>query len=110
MLRSPGQFTSLDEIGNLVVLTRDGVPVYMRDIAVIRDGSEDVRSLIRVNGKPGVRLSINKQSGENTVDVSAALKREVDAHQPGGARRPAVGDERHRGVHRPLDRTRSAKR
>ncbi|MEO5823706.1 MAG: efflux RND transporter permease subunit, partial [Vicinamibacteraceae bacterium] len=78
MLRSPGQFTSLDEIGNLVVLTRNGVPVYLRDIAVIRDGSEDVRSLIRVNGKPGVRLSINKQSGENTVDVSAALKREVE--------------------------------
>ena len=78
MLRSPGQFTSLDEIGNLVVLTRNGVPVYMRDIAVIRDGAEDIRSVIRVNGKPGVRLSIYKQSGENTVDVSAALKREVD--------------------------------
>ena len=78
MLRSPGQFTSLDEIGNLVVLTRAGVPVYMRDIAIIRDGSEDVRSIIRVNGKPGVRLSINKQSGENTVEVSAALKREVE--------------------------------
>jgi hydrophobic/amphiphilic exporter-1 (mainly G- bacteria), HAE1 family len=60
------------------VLTRNGVPVYMRDIAVIRDGAEDIRSVIRVNGKPGVRLSINKQSGENTVDVSAALKREVD--------------------------------
>ena len=78
MLRSPGQFTSLEEIGNLVVLTRAGVPVYMRDIAIIRDGSEDVRSIIRVNGKPGVRLSINKQSGENTVEVSAALKREVE--------------------------------
>jgi hydrophobic/amphiphilic exporter-1 (mainly G- bacteria), HAE1 family len=78
MLRSPGQFTSLEEIGNLVVMTRNGVPVYMRDIAVIRDGAEDVRSVIRVNGKPGVRLSINKQSGENTVDVSAALKREVE--------------------------------
>ena len=78
MLRSPGQFTSLDEIGNLVVLTRGAVPVYMRDIAIIRDGSEDVRSIIRVNGKPGVRLSINKQSGENTVEVSAALKREVE--------------------------------
>jgi hydrophobic/amphiphilic exporter-1 (mainly G- bacteria), HAE1 family len=78
MLRSPGQFTSLDEIRNLVVLTRAGVPVYMRDIATIRDGSEDVRSIIRVNGKPGVRMSINKQSGENTVEVSAGLKREVE--------------------------------
>src|SRR4030095_8334115 len=78
LLRSPGQFTSLEEIGNLVVLTRAGVPVYMRDIATIRDGAEDLRSIIRVNGKPGVRLSINKQSGENTVEVSAALKREVE--------------------------------
>ena len=33
LLRSPGQFTNIDEIKNIVVMTREGVPVYMRDIA-----------------------------------------------------------------------------
>jgi hydrophobic/amphiphilic exporter-1 (mainly G- bacteria), HAE1 family len=78
LLRSPGQFERLEEIGNLVVMTKEGVPVYMRDIAEIRDGTEDVRNIVRVNGKPGVRLTINKQSGENTVAVSERLKAEVE--------------------------------
>jgi HAE1 family hydrophobic/amphiphilic exporter-1 len=78
MLRSPGQFQNLDEIRGLVVLTRAGVPVYMRDIANVVDSTEDVRSIIRVNGRPGVRMQINKQSGENTVAVADRVRAEVE--------------------------------
>jgi HAE1 family hydrophobic/amphiphilic exporter-1 len=78
LLRSPGQFQSLDEIASLVVMTRGGVPVYMRDIAEVKDTTEDVRNVMRVNGKPGVRLSVNKQSGENTVAICELLRKEVD--------------------------------
>lgn len=78
LVRSPGQFTSLDEIRNLAVLTRDGVPVYMRDIAEVRDGTEDYRSFTRVNGKPGVQMRITKQSGQNTVAISELVHAEVD--------------------------------
>ncbi|BCS33943.1 acriflavin resistance protein [Luteitalea sp. TBR-22] len=77
LVRSPGQFNDLDEIRNLVVLTRDGVPVYMRDIAEVRDGTEDFRQFTRVNGKPGVQMRVTKQSGENTVAISEAVHREV---------------------------------
>jgi HAE1 family hydrophobic/amphiphilic exporter-1 len=78
LLRSPGQFTNLDDIRNLVVVTKAGVPVYMRDIAEVRDTTEDVRSVVRVNGKPGVRLQVRKQSGENTVEVARAVRAEMD--------------------------------
>lgn len=77
LLRSPGQFTDLDDIRGLVVVTKAGVPVYLRDIAEVRDGTEDVRSVVRVNGKPGVRLMVRKQSGENTVAVAAAVREEM---------------------------------
>lgn len=77
LVRSPGQFNNLDEIRDLVVLTRDGVPVYMRDIAEVRDGTEDFRQFTRVNGKPGVQMRVTKQSGENTVAISEAVHREV---------------------------------
>ncbi len=77
LVRSPGQFNDLEEIRNLVVLTRDGVPVYMRDIAEVRDGTEDFRQFTRVNGQPGVQMRITKQSGENTVAISEAVHREV---------------------------------
>jgi len=78
LVRSQGQFTSLQDIGHLVVLTRDGVPVYMRDIATIRDTTEDFRNFVRVNGKPGVQMRVTKQSGQNTVAVADRVKAEVE--------------------------------
>ena len=79
LLRSPGQFTNLEDIrGPHRCITKAGVPVYMRDIAEVRDSTEDVRSLVRINGKPGVRLMVRKQSGENTVAVARAVHEEMD--------------------------------
>jgi len=77
LVRSPGQFISLEEIRNLVILTRAGVPVYLRDIADVRDGTEDFRTFTRVNGQPGVQMRVTKQSGENTVAISEAVHAEV---------------------------------
>lgn len=78
LVRSQGQFTSIEDIGNLIVLTRDGVPVYMRDIATLRDTTEDFRNFVRVNGKPGVQMRVTKQSGQNTVAVADRVKEEID--------------------------------
>ena len=77
LVRSQGQFENLNEIRDLVVMTRQGVPVYMRDIAEIKDSTEDFRSFTRINGKPGVRLRITKQSGTNTVEIAHAVHTEV---------------------------------
>jgi HAE1 family hydrophobic/amphiphilic exporter-1 len=78
LLRSPGQFTSVDEIRNLVVMTRDGVPVYLRDIANVRDTTEDRRSFMRINSAPGIRMQVTKQSGTNTIQVAEGVKKEVE--------------------------------
>jgi hydrophobic/amphiphilic exporter-1 (mainly G- bacteria), HAE1 family len=78
LVRSQGQFTSLDDIRNLVVMTREGVPVYLRDIAEVKDATEQRRSFMRINGKPGVQLQVQKQSGKNTVEVAHAVKAEVE--------------------------------
>ncbi len=77
LLRSPGQFTNIDEIRNIVVMTRDGVPVYMRDIADVRDTTEDRRSFMRINGANGIRMQVTKQSGTNTIQIAEGVKREV---------------------------------
>ncbi len=78
LLRSQGQFANLDQIRDLVVLTRGAVPVYLRDIAEVRDTTEDLRSFQRINGKAGVRLQITKQSGKNTVAIARAARAEID--------------------------------
>lgn len=78
LLRSPGQFTNINEIRNLVVMTRDGVPVYLRDIADVRDTTEDRRSFMRINGTPGIRMQVTKQSGTNTIQIAEGVKREIE--------------------------------
>ncbi len=78
LLRSPGQFTNIDEIRNLVVLTQNGVPVYLRDIAEVRDSTEDRRSFTRINGNPGIRMRVTKQSGTNTVQIAEGVRAEIE--------------------------------
>src|SRR5688572_13326827 len=78
LVRSQGQFTSLEDIRNLVVMTREGVPVYLRDIAEVQDTTEERRSFMRINGKPGVQIQIQKQSGKNTVSVAQLVRTEVE--------------------------------
>ena len=78
LVRSQGEFSNLDDIRNVVVMTRDGVPIYVRDIAEVVDSTEDRRQFLRIDGKSGVRMQVNKQTGENTVAVAAGIRREVE--------------------------------
>src|SRR3954470_5664488 len=86
LVRSQGQFQSIEDIRNLVVMIRQGVPVYMRDIADVTDSTEQRRQFMRINGKSAVQMQIQKQSGTNTVAVVAGVRAElakVNAEVPG---------------------------
>jgi HAE1 family hydrophobic/amphiphilic exporter-1 len=78
LLRSQGQFENLDQISDLVVMTKGGVPIYLKDIADVKDSTEDNRSILRINGKPGVRLQVTKQSGTNTVQIARGVRAEME--------------------------------
>ena len=67
LVRTDGQFESLDELEQIVVATRNGVPVYLKDIAEVSDGFEELRQIERINGRPGITLSVTKQSGSNII-------------------------------------------
>src|SRR5918995_789284 len=77
LLRSPGQFTSIDDVRNLIIMTREGVPVYLKDIADVVDSTEDRRQVMRINGRPGIRMRVTKQSGKNTVQVAQGVHAEI---------------------------------
>ena len=103
LLRSQSQFQNLDEIRNLVLMTRNGVPIYVRDVAEVKDTTEDVRSLLRINGRPGVRLPVQKQSGTNTVQIADGVQGRDRAHQPRDAEHQAERPRRQLGLHQPID-------
>jgi HAE1 family hydrophobic/amphiphilic exporter-1 len=70
LLRTKGEYQNLEQIRNVVVAVRQGVPVYLKEIATVEDSHEEVRQLVSVDGNPAVRLFVYKQSGSNTVEVS----------------------------------------
>jgi HAE1 family hydrophobic/amphiphilic exporter-1 len=78
LIRTPGVYTSLDEIRDTVVAIRDGVPIQIKEIASVEDSWQKIRRIVRVNGKPGIRLSVSKQSGKNTVEVAKAVLKEIE--------------------------------
>ncbi len=78
LIRTQGEFASLDEIRNTVIAVRNGAPIRISDFATVSDSWQEVTRLVRVDGVPSLRLSINKQSGANTVQVADAVKAEVE--------------------------------
>jgi HAE1 family hydrophobic/amphiphilic exporter-1 len=78
LVRTLGEYHNLDEIRNTVITTRNGTPIQIRDVANVEDSWEEIRQYVRFNGKPGLRISINKQSGANTVNVAEGIRAEVE--------------------------------
>jgi HAE1 family hydrophobic/amphiphilic exporter-1 len=77
VIRTEGEFRSPAEIGNVVVAQREGRAIQLRELAEIRDGIQEVRDELWIDGVPGIRLIISKQSGANTIEVVRALREEV---------------------------------
>ena len=74
LLRTAGQFTSVDQLRSVPITTPAGAVVYLRDVAEIKDGFKEVRSTSRLDGEDSVLVFIRKQSGTNTVTVADDVK------------------------------------
>jgi len=77
LIRTQGEYQTLDEIRQTVITIRQGTPIQIKDVADVNDSWEEVRQMVRINGKPGLRISVSKQSGANTVTVAKAVKQEI---------------------------------
>ena len=70
VLRTKGEFTSVDEIGNVILRSTGGSTVRLRDVAAVVDGYEDRTSTTRLNGVDAVSFAVRKQAGGNTVAIT----------------------------------------
>jgi len=77
LVRTVGEFKKVSQIGDIVVAYRNGTPVYLRDVAEIEDSFEEKRNEILINGKPGIVLIVQKQSGTNTVQVANRIHKQI---------------------------------
>ncbi|NDV21392.1 efflux RND transporter permease subunit [Desulfovibrio sp. JC022] len=74
LVRVPEDFKHPDEIDKIVVYEKDGRPIYLRDIASIRDHYKDPTSKSRFNGIRSVTIEVKKRAGENIIRIIDTTK------------------------------------
>ena len=74
-LKADSEFTSSDDLKTILISNLNGQEIYLRDIAEIKDTLEKQTLDERMNGKLGVRVMIQKQSGANTVRIVEKVKK-----------------------------------
>jgi CzcA family heavy metal efflux pump len=76
-LKVPILLESVEDIRRVVIAARNGVPVHVGDIAQVEDATADQTQIVKVNGLPGVTLSVVRQPGANIVSVVNSLRAEL---------------------------------
>ncbi|MCL6477152.1 MAG: efflux RND transporter permease subunit [Peptococcaceae bacterium] len=77
IVRVKSQVSDIAELENIIVArTQDG-PVYLRDVARVKDAFKDDTSIIRLNGEPGIGLMVFKRTDANTIETSKKVKEAV---------------------------------
>lgn len=77
-LQVKGQFKTKYDIEKLVLRNQQGAPIYLKDIAEIKDTVKTSESYARLNGKNVVTLNIIKRAGENLIQTSDDVKKAVE--------------------------------
>ena len=72
LVRAPGQVVDLDDIGDIVLDRREGVPIRVRDVAVVGEGEELRTGAATQNGEEVVLGTVFMLIGANSRDVSQA--------------------------------------
>jgi len=78
LLRTPEELASADEAAEVIVCQHNGIPVKLKDVAVVADAFRERTYEARINGKHGMAIFILKQSGENTVEVARNVAKELE--------------------------------
>jgi multidrug efflux pump len=82
LVRVPEDFKHPADIFSIVAFVRDGKPVYLRDVAQIKDAHKDPLTRSRINGRPSVTLAVQKRSGENILRICDQVRALVDMARP----------------------------
>jgi HAE1 family hydrophobic/amphiphilic exporter-1 len=81
-IRLRGRLENVDEFKQLVVSERNGIVTRLGEVANVRDGTEEPRTLALFNDQESVGIDIKKSKGFSTTDVSDRIRARVALLQP----------------------------
>ncbi len=82
VVKTNGEFYTPEGFAGLIVTYTDDQPVRLGEVASVRHGVENERTLARFNGIATTGLGIVKQSGANTLSVAREVKARIEALRP----------------------------
>jgi multidrug efflux pump subunit AcrB len=77
-LQLKGQFKTKYDMEKVVIRNSNGAPIYLKDIAEIKDTIKEKESYARLNGQKVITLNIIKRAGENLIETSEDVNRVVN--------------------------------
>ncbi len=83
------------DMGRIVIAQRQGAPIYLDQVAKVRDGANEPESLALYNGQRTLLLEVRKAQDENTIAVVDGLNAtltEIAKETPNGVRLQPIGD------------------
>ncbi|OYZ38626.1 MAG: acriflavine resistance protein B, partial [Polynucleobacter sp. 16-46-70] len=69
------QLVKAEEFGNLIIAQRNGFPVYLKDVAIVEESYEDVKTFATAKGERSIAMGVMRQPNANTVEVVNEIKR-----------------------------------
>lgn len=76
-VRVPGEFADIEEISNTIVGSYNENDIYLSDIAKVTDSFKEPDSVTEVDKTSGVMVTVQKQSGANSVQVAKDVRKEL---------------------------------
>jgi multidrug efflux pump subunit AcrB len=77
-LQLKGQIKEAIELEKIIIRNTQGAPIYLKDIAEVKDTIKESESYARLDGKNVITLNIIKRAGENLIETSDGVKKIVD--------------------------------
>jgi CzcA family heavy metal efflux pump len=81
LVLATAELTSLDDVRNVVVAFRQQAPVYVRDLAEVREGVLDKTTLVSGDGQPAALVSVARQINGNIVDVADGARAAIESYR-----------------------------
>ncbi|MDO8631889.1 MAG: efflux RND transporter permease subunit [Phycisphaerales bacterium] len=83
LIRGVGWIRGVRDLENVVVAERNGVPIYVRNLAAVQLGPEYRRSMLEKNNHEAVGGVVMMRFGENPLAVTKLIKERIEQLQPG---------------------------
>lgn len=77
VIRTLGQFKSEEQVANAIITSRDGHPVYVRDVAEVRLGYKKPDGLVHRYGTSVIAINVQRETGSNVLEVMQGLRETV---------------------------------